>query len=58
MKKIASWSYLFLFNSFRIIVGILSGSSLFSRFKGEIILETWVLAIDLTKNDLIVKSES
>ena len=39
MEKVAIWSDMPLFNSFRILLGILFGPSLLTRFKEEIVLE-------------------
>ena len=44
-NKNASWSDTFLFNNFKILVGILFGPLLFSRFKEEIILGTLILSV-------------
>ena len=40
LNKNFSWSDTTLFNNFKILVGILFGPSLFSRFKEEIIFNT------------------
>ena len=56
LKSNASWSDMSLFNNFRILVWILFGSSLLSRFKEEIILETSVLSVGVVKSDSVFKS--
>ena len=53
LKRTASWSDMSLFNSFRILIGILLGPWLLSWFKEEIMLETSVLSVRVIKNDSI-----
>lgn len=43
------------FNNFRILVGMLLGPSLSSRFKEEIMLQKSVLLVGVLKNDSIFK---
>ena len=43
------------FNNFRILVGMLLGPSLLSRFKEEIMLQKSVLLVGVLKNDSIFK---
>ena len=44
----------YVFNSFKILAGILCGPSIVPRFKGEIILETSILSVGFIKNDNFV----
>ena len=55
MNRNASWSDMYLFNNFKILVGILFGPSLLSWFKEEIKLETPELSVGVIKNDSICK---
>ena len=51
----ASWPDMSVFNSFKILVGILLGPSILSRFKEEI-LETSVLSVGIMESDSIFSS--
>ena len=55
LKRIASWSDMSLFNSFRILIRILLGPSLFFLFKEEIMLEISVLSVGVIKNESIFR---
>ena len=52
-NKNASWLNMSSFNNFRTLVGILFVPTFLFRFKEEIILETPVLSVGVSKNDLI-----
>ena len=49
LKRIASWPDMSLFNSFRILIGILLSPSLLPWFKNDIMLETSVLSVGAIK---------
>ena len=51
LDRIASWSDMSLFNSFRNLAGILCGPSIEPGFKEEIILKTSILSFGFIKND-------
>ena len=53
LKRIASWSDISLFESFRVVVGILLGPSLLPLFKEEIMMETLVPSVTVRNNDSI-----
>ena len=45
LRRIAGWPDMYLFNSFKILVGILLGPSILSGFKIEIMLEISALTV-------------
>lgn len=49
LNKNVSWSDISLFNNFEILVGILFGPSLLSRFKEKIILKASMLSLGVIK---------
>ena len=52
LRKFATWSDMSLFNSFRILIGILLGPSLLSWSKEEKMFETSVLSVGVISDGL------
>ena len=55
-KNRIAYRSMFLFSNFRIVVGILFGSRILSRFKEEKILETSVLSVGLIRDNSIFRA--
>lgn len=58
LNRIASCSNMSLFISFRILIGILFGLSLLSRFKEKMVLKTSQLSFEVIKNDSLLSGGS